>query len=49
MPGAEQFTALSCTIPGANANGVDLPPHKREDAQDGAKSQWSSSLTDTRG
>lgn len=49
MPGAEQFTALSCTIPCANAKGVNLPPRKPEDARDGAKSQRSSSLTDTRG
>lgn len=47
--GAEQFAALSCKIPCANANEVNLPPCKREDARDGAKSQRSSSLTDMSG
>lgn len=36
--GAEQFTALSCKIPRANASRVNLPPHKREDTRAGAKS-----------
>lgn len=35
--GAEQFAASNCKIPCANANGVNLPPHKQEDAWDGAE------------
>lgn len=37
MPGSGQFAALSCKIPCANTNGVNLPPHKREDARDEAE------------
>lgn len=35
--GAEQFPASHYKIPCANANGVNLPPHKHKDARDGAE------------